>query len=103
MWVRYTHASTGGEPGQCERSPLRLQVRRAVSPTLAHHLAMTDSPAPTAPIGFARLASDVPIDRFAEDLVHDTGVLLMPGSVFGRTNLPGALERLEVYAERTLR
>lgn len=63
---------------------------------------MTDSPAPTAPIGFPRLASDVPIDRFAEDLVRDTGVLL-PGSVFGRTNLPAALERLEVYAERTLR
>jgi aspartate/methionine/tyrosine aminotransferase len=65
-------------------------------------------------IGFPRLASDVPIDRFAEDLVRDTGVLLMPGSVFGdgdnhfrigfgRTNLPQALERFETYAARTLR
>jgi aspartate/methionine/tyrosine aminotransferase len=65
-------------------------------------------------VGFPRLLAEVPIDRFAEDLVRETGVLLLPGSVFsdtgnhfrvgfGRTNMPLALERLEAYAERTLR
>lgn len=65
-------------------------------------------------VGFPRLRPDVPIDRFAADLVRETGVLLLPGSVFGdsgnhfriglgRTNLPLALERLEAYAARTLR
>jgi aspartate/methionine/tyrosine aminotransferase len=54
------------------------------------------------------------VDEFAENLVRETGVLLMPGTVFGdtgnhfrigygRTNMPVALERLERYAERTLR
>jgi aspartate/methionine/tyrosine aminotransferase len=62
-------------------------------------------------IGFPRLAAEVPIDRFAEDLVRETGVLILPGTVFGdtgnrfrigfgRTNLPTALERLETYASR---
>jgi aspartate/methionine/tyrosine aminotransferase len=65
-------------------------------------------------IGFPRLAAEVPIDRFAEDLVRETGVLILPGTVFGdtgnrfrigfgRTNLPTALERLETYAARMLR
>jgi aspartate/methionine/tyrosine aminotransferase len=65
-------------------------------------------------IGFPRLVADVPIDRFVEDLVRETGVLLLPGTVFadagnhlrlgfGRTNMPEALERLESYAARTLR
>jgi aspartate/methionine/tyrosine aminotransferase len=65
-------------------------------------------------IGFPRLAADVRVDRFAEDLVRDTGVLILPGTVFadagnhfrlgfGRTNMPQALERLETYAARTLR
>jgi len=65
-------------------------------------------------VGFPRLAADVPIDRFADDLVRETGVLLLPGTVFadtanhfrigfGRANLPVALERLEAYADRTLR
>jgi aspartate/methionine/tyrosine aminotransferase len=62
-------------------------------------------------IGFPRLLADVPIDRFAEDLVRETGVLLLPGTVFddtdnrfrigfGRTNLPAGVERLEAYAGR---
>jgi len=62
-------------------------------------------------IGFPRLAAEMPIDRFAEDLVRETGVLILPGTVFedtgnrfrigfGRTNLPTALERLETYASR---
>ena len=65
-------------------------------------------------VAFPRLAADVPVDRFADDLVRDTGVLVMPGSVFGdtgnhfrigygRTNMPAALERLESYTARTLR
>jgi aspartate/methionine/tyrosine aminotransferase len=65
-------------------------------------------------IGFPRLVADVPIDRFADDLVRETGVLLVPGPIFadssnhfrigfGRTNLPEALTRLEAYAQRTLR
>jgi aspartate/methionine/tyrosine aminotransferase len=56
----------------------------------------------------------VPIERFVEDLVRETGVLLMPGTVFGdtgnhfrigfgRTNMPEALARMEAYATRTLR
>jgi aspartate/methionine/tyrosine aminotransferase len=65
-------------------------------------------------IGFPRLAADLTIDRFAEDLVRETGVLILPGTVFGdtgnrfrigfgRTNMPLALDRLEKYAVRTLR
>jgi aspartate/methionine/tyrosine aminotransferase len=65
-------------------------------------------------IGYPRLLADVPVDRFAEDLVRETGVLILPGTVFadagnhfrigfGRTNMPAALDRLEQYAARTLR
>jgi aspartate/methionine/tyrosine aminotransferase len=60
-------------------------------------------------VGFPRLLADVPIDRFTEDLVRETGVLILPGRVFedpdnrfrigfGRTNMPEALGRLERYA-----
>jgi aspartate/methionine/tyrosine aminotransferase len=65
-------------------------------------------------IGFPRLAAETAIDTFAEDLVRETGVLILPGTLFGddgnhfrlgygRTNLPAALSRLESFAERTLR
>ena len=65
-------------------------------------------------IGFPRLIGDHPVDAFAEDLVKETGVLIMPGSVFadtgnhfrlgfGRTNMPEALDRFEKHAARTLR
>ena len=65
-------------------------------------------------IGFPRLVADRPIDAFAEELVRETGVLTLPGTLFadagnhfrvgyGRTNLPEALRRLESFAERTLR
>jgi aspartate/methionine/tyrosine aminotransferase len=63
---------------------------------------------------YPRLLASMPVDHFAESLVHQTGVLIMPGTVFGdrenhfrigygRTNLPAALESLEGYANRTLR
>ena len=56
----------------------------------------------------------VRIDDWAAQLVEATGVLLLPGSVFGhpgnhfrlgfgRTDLPEALAGLERYAARTLR
>jgi aspartate/methionine/tyrosine aminotransferase len=66
-------------------------------------------------VGFARLTvPGVPIDDWAAGLVETEGVLLLPGSEFGfggnhfrlgfgRTDLPVALERLEAYAEATLR
>jgi aspartate/methionine/tyrosine aminotransferase len=65
-------------------------------------------------IGYPRLLSDIPIDTFTEDLVRETGVLILPGTVFadsanhfrvgfGRTNMPEALHRLEEYAVRALR
>jgi aspartate/methionine/tyrosine aminotransferase len=66
-------------------------------------------------VGFPRLtAPGVSIDDWAAQLVEAEGVLLLPGSQFGfggnhfrlgfgRTDLPVALERLERFAERTLR
>lgn len=65
-------------------------------------------------IGFPRLIRDLPIDSLAEDLVRETGVLILPGTVFadegnhfrlgfGRTNMPAALERLDSYSSRVLR
>ena len=71
---------------------------------------------PTAgTVGFPRLTvPGITIDDWAAGLVEAEGVLLLPGSQFGyggnhfrmgfgRTDLPVALERLETYAERTLR
>jgi aspartate/methionine/tyrosine aminotransferase len=66
-------------------------------------------------IGFPRLTvPGVRIDDWAAELVEAEGVLLLPGSQFGhpgnhfrigfgRTDLPEALERLESFAQRTLR
>jgi len=62
-------------------------------------------------VGFPRLLGDVPIDRFAADLVEAAGVLLLPGSRFGhpdnhfrigfgRVDLPLAVARLEGYLDR---
>jgi aspartate/methionine/tyrosine aminotransferase len=63
-------------------------------------------------MGFPRLLSDVPVDRFAADLVEAEGVLLLPGSIFGhtgnhfrlgfgRSDLPEALARLESFLSRS--
>jgi len=65
------------------------------------------------PVGFPELLGDVPIERFAQDLVEAEGVLLAPGSIFGhpgnhfrlgfgRTDLPAALDELERFVARTL-
>jgi aspartate/methionine/tyrosine aminotransferase len=66
-------------------------------------------------IGFPRLTvPGIWIDDWAAGLVEETGVLVLPGSQFffagnhfrlgfGRTDLPEALDRLEEYAEKTLR
>ncbi|HVM00874.1 MAG TPA: aminotransferase class I/II-fold pyridoxal phosphate-dependent enzyme [Egibacteraceae bacterium] len=66
-----------------------------------------------ASIAFPRLLAETPIEQFAEQLITEEGVVLLPGSVyghpgnhfrlgFGRRNLPEALERLEVFADRHL-
>jgi len=63
---------------------------------------------PTAgPIGFPRVAGDLDVQDWCEQIAERAGVLLLPGSVyeqprhvrvgFGRANLPDALERLEGY------
>jgi len=66
-------------------------------------------------VGFPRLTvPGITIDDWSAALVEAEGVLLLPGSEFGfggnhfrlgfgRTDLPVALERLEAFAERTLR
>ncbi len=63
---------------------------------------------------YPRLLAPVAVGDFSEGLVGATGVLVMPGTVFGdrqnhfrmgygRANLPEALESLEGYAARVLR
>lgn len=65
-------------------------------------------------IAFPELRGTTPIEQFTQDLLEAEGVLLAPGSIFGRpgnqfrlgfgrTDLPVALERLEAYAERSAR
>ncbi len=63
---------------------------------------------PTAsPIGFPRVTGVGDVEAFCERLVAETGVLLLPGTVydepghvrfgFGRSNMPEALARLEAW------
>lgn len=70
-------------------------------------------PPKAGPIAFPKyLSGDV--DRFCDQLVRETGVLLVPGTLyghrdnhfrigFGRQNMPEALEHLEAYLDRNLR
>ena len=63
---------------------------------------------PTAgPIGFARVAGELDLERWCEQIAEQAGVLLLPGTVyeqpqhvrfgFGRANLPQAIARLDHY------
>ncbi len=65
-------------------------------------------------VGFPRLLGGRSADELASGLVEATGVLILPGSLFGnerdhfrigfgRSNMPEALARFEEYATRTLR
>ena len=74
---------------------------------LAEHADRLDWVRPSAgSIGFPRYRGGEGIDAFNDRLVRDQGVLLLPGHVygygdgrfrlgFGRSNLPGAIERLD--------
>ena len=64
-------------------------------------------------VAFPRLRADLPIERFAAELIEAEGVLLLPGSVydhpgnhfrlgFGRADLPEALAGLERFAAARL-
>ncbi|HEY2810899.1 MAG TPA: aminotransferase class I/II-fold pyridoxal phosphate-dependent enzyme [Rhabdochlamydiaceae bacterium] len=57
---------------------------------------------------FVELLAPIPVEEFAEKLVEQTGILIMPGSIFdvpgnffrigfGRKNMPEILELLEKY------
>jgi aspartate/methionine/tyrosine aminotransferase len=60
-----------------------------------------------SPIGFVRFKPERDVFTFCEDVVRDSGVMLLPGSVYdqprhirfgyGRKNMPEALARLEAY------
>jgi aspartate/methionine/tyrosine aminotransferase len=60
-------------------------------------------------IGFVRLMSDRDVSGFCEEVVRDSGVLLLPGSVYdqphhirfgyGRKNMPEALVRFGAYLD----
>ena len=60
--------------------------------------------------GLVELLLPIPIEQFTESLVEKTGILIMPGSVFGvpgnffrigfgRSNLPEIIERFEQYLD----
>jgi aspartate/methionine/tyrosine aminotransferase len=62
-----------------------------------------------SPIGFVEFHSNRDIHEFCETLVRDSGVLLLPGSVYdeprhirfgyGRRNMPESLAQLEAYLQ----
>jgi aspartate/methionine/tyrosine aminotransferase len=63
----------------------------------------------SSPIGFVRFKPALDVLSFCEQVVHDSGVLLLPGSVydqphhirfgFGRKNMPEALAQLDAYLD----
>jgi len=62
-----------------------------------------------SPIGFVRLKLDRDVQAFCEEVVRDSGVLLLPGTVYdqplhirfgyGRKNMPEALAHLGAYLD----
>jgi aspartate/methionine/tyrosine aminotransferase len=75
---------------------------------LKRHSKLFDWVKPNAsPIGFVRLKPDRDVYSFCEEVVRDSGVLLLPGSVYdqprhirfgyGRKNMPEALAQFEAY------
>jgi aspartate/methionine/tyrosine aminotransferase len=75
---------------------------------LKRHSNLFDWVKPNAsPIGFVRLKPDRDVHAFCEEAVRDSGVLLLPGSVYdqprhirfgyGRKNMPEALAQFEAY------
>jgi aspartate/methionine/tyrosine aminotransferase len=75
---------------------------------LKRHSNLFDWVKPNAsPIGFVRLKLDRDVYAFCEEVVRDSGVLLLPGSVYdqprhirfgyGRKNMPEALAHFEAY------
>lgn len=98
------------------RAALWERSRRIVAANLARldrffaeHAARVTWVRPRAgTVAFPRLRGDVPIDRFAEELVAAEGVLILPGTVFdhpgshfrigfGRANMPESLARFERF------
>ncbi len=78
---------------------------------LARHTDLFSWVKPNAsPIGFPKVNISGDVTDFCEEIVRETGVLLLPGGVydqpqhvrmgFGRSNMPEALEKLEAYLER---
>jgi aspartate/methionine/tyrosine aminotransferase len=65
-----------------------------------------------SPIGFARFKPSRDVQEFCDDVVHKSGVMLLPGSVydearhirfgFGRKNMPEALEQFDAYLRARL-
>jgi len=89
-----------------------LEIVRHNLPLLSAFLARRSdlfdwTPPNAATIGFARFKPQQDVQQFCETLVRDSGVLLLPGSVydeprhirfgFGRKNMPAALSRLESH------
>lgn len=63
-------------------------------------------------IGFARFKPPRDVQEFCDDVVHRSGVMLLPGSVYdetghirfgyGRKNMPEALEHFDAYLRANL-
>lgn len=77
---------------------------------LKRHSNLFDWVKPNAsPIGFVRLKLDRDVYAFCEEVVRDSGVLLLPGSVYdqprhirfgyGRKNMPEALAQFEAHLD----
>jgi aspartate/methionine/tyrosine aminotransferase len=75
---------------------------------IKRHSDLFDWAKPNAsPIGFVRLKPEHDVYSFCEDVVRDSGVLLLPGTVYdqprhirfgyGRKNMPEALAQFEAY------